>query len=183
MRHKSIRTAIVAVILSLSLLTTSCIGSFSLTKKVMAWNNQVGSKFVNELVFVAFWIVPVYEITALSDLLVVNSIEFWSGVNPVATSTRRLEGSDGTRYIVKCDGKGYTIRSEADGLEFSFLFDDNDRSWSVIYGDTEVTFMRFIDDTRVEMIAPDGSWQEVPLTQVGLMAYRRTAMNGCYALR
>ena len=176
-------TAIAVSLISLSLLSTSCIGSFSLTKKVMKWNHQVGSKFVNELVFVAFWIVPVYEITALSDLLVINSIEFWSGVNPVKPTTAQIVGNDGTRYLVKCDGKGYTIRSEADGSEFSFRFHDDDRSWSIVTADDEVTFMRYIDDTRIEMIAPDGGWMEVPLNDAGLMAYRQAAMSGSFALR
>ena len=108
-----------AALLALSLTATSCLGSFSLTKKVMAWNNQVGSKFVNELVFVAFWIVPVYEITELSDILVINSIEFWSGANPVTASTKQIVGSDGTKYLVIYDGKSYTIKSEADGSTFS----------------------------------------------------------------
>ena len=67
----------VALVLTLagSMMFTSCIGSFQLSNKVLAWNKQVGNKFVNELVFFAFWILPVYEITTISDLLVLNSIE------------------------------------------------------------------------------------------------------------
>ncbi len=42
------------------LVTTSCIGSFALTNKLLSWNKQVGNKFVNELVFFAFWVLPVY---------------------------------------------------------------------------------------------------------------------------
>ncbi len=51
----------VAVVLALcaSMISTSCIGSFSLTNKLLAWNQTVGNKFVNELVFFAFWIIPV----------------------------------------------------------------------------------------------------------------------------
>ena len=81
---KKIFTAAMALVLAGSMTFTSCIGSFALSNKVLAWNQQVGSKFVNELVFFAFWIVPVYEITTLADVLVLNSIEFWSGSNPVA---------------------------------------------------------------------------------------------------
>ena len=75
----------VGVVLALcaSMGLSSCIGSFALTNKVISWNNQVGSKFVNELVFFAFWILPVYEVTALADVLIINSIEFWSGNNPL----------------------------------------------------------------------------------------------------
>ena len=55
----------VAIVLALtgSLMTSSCIGSFALTNKLLSWNKQVGNKFVNELVFFAFWIIPVYEVS------------------------------------------------------------------------------------------------------------------------
>ena len=64
----------VAVILAAagSLLFTSCIGSFKLTSKVLEWNSQVGNKFVNEVVFFAFWVLPVYELSMLADVLVIN---------------------------------------------------------------------------------------------------------------
>ena len=73
------------------MLFSSCIGSFSLTNKLLAWNKTVGNKFVNELVFFAFWVLPVYEVSALADVLVLNSIEFWSGGNPVAKGTKVIE--------------------------------------------------------------------------------------------
>ena len=46
--------------------------------------------------FIAFWIVPVYEISALADVLVINSIEFWSGSNPVADvgNVKTIDGKD-----------------------------------------------------------------------------------------
>lgn len=83
MKKKSL-TLLVAATLASSVLFSSCIGSFGLSNKLLDWNRNIDSKFVNELVFVAFWIVPVYEISALADILVLNSIEFWSGSNPVA---------------------------------------------------------------------------------------------------
>ena len=69
--------------LATSMMLSSCVGRFSLTSNLLNWNRQVGNKFVNELVFFAFWILPVYEVSALADVLVLNSIEFWSGSNPV----------------------------------------------------------------------------------------------------
>ena len=54
---------VVAVVaLSASMMMQSCIGSFALYNKVKNWNDHVGDKFVNELVFVAMWILPVYEL-------------------------------------------------------------------------------------------------------------------------
>ena len=41
-------------------LFSSCIGSFALHGKLLSWNQGVSNKFVNELVFLAFNIIPVY---------------------------------------------------------------------------------------------------------------------------
>ena len=97
---KRILTRVLAIVLCGSMLTmTSCIGSFSLTNRLLGWNQHVGNKFVNELVFFAFWILPVYEVSCLADLLVLNSIEFWSGSNPMAKGDKIIEGNDG-KYLV-----------------------------------------------------------------------------------
>ncbi|MDE7508793.1 MAG: DUF3332 domain-containing protein, partial [Muribaculaceae bacterium] len=69
-------TGAVAALLLCSVSLSSCIGSFRLTNSVLKWNNQVGSKFINEIVLFAFWVLPVYEVTSIADLLVLNSIEF-----------------------------------------------------------------------------------------------------------
>lgn len=171
----------VATLLAGSMLT-SCIGSFSLTNKLLSWNNQVSTKFVNELVFFAFWIIPVYEVTALADVLVLNSIEFWSGSNPVACGKSMIEGQDG-KYLVECDGKGYTITSMNDKSVTRLDFCADDNSWSVETPNGPVKFMTFIDETHVDMIAPDGSAQTVELSQQGLMAYKATAAGALYASR
>ena len=108
MKKKSL-TLLVAATLASSVLFSSCIGSFGLSNKLLDWNRNIDSKFVNELVFVAFWIVPVYEISALADILVLNSIEFWSGSNPVADAgtVKTIETKDGT-YAIETQKDGYT---------------------------------------------------------------------------
>ncbi len=136
------------------MLTTSCIGNFALTNKLLAWNKTISNKFVNELVFFAFWIIPVYEVSALADVLVFNTIEFWSGNNPVACGKKVIDGQDG-RYLVECDGKGYTITSENDNSVVRLDFDAADDSWSVRVNEGEsYKLMTFIDDSHVKMITP-----------------------------
>lgn len=173
-------TLAVAALLGTSMLFTSCIGSFSLTNKLLSWNHQIGSKFVNELVFFAFWIIPVYEVAALADLLVVNSIEFWSGSNPVAQGTKVIEGKDG-KYLVVCDGKGYTITSQNDGTTCRLDFAPEDRSWSVTANGHTYKLMTFIDDSHVKMITPSGEFRTVELSQAGVMAYQEMASGALMA--
>lgn len=180
---KTTLTVAVVMAIAAGLLGTSCIGKFALTNRVLAWNNQVGNKFLNELVFFAFWILPVYEVTALADVLVINAIEFWSGSNPMAKGTKVIEGQDG-RYLVKCDGKGYTIESENDGSVVRLDFDESDRSWWVdVEGQEPMKLMTFVDDTHVALPAPDGSTTIVEASQAGLYAYSRLVEQSNLAMR
>ena len=80
---KRFLTHALAIVLCGSMITmTSCIGSFSLTNRLLGWNQHVGNKFVNELVFFALRILPVYEVSCLADVLVLNSIEFGAVATP-----------------------------------------------------------------------------------------------------
>lgn len=177
-------TLTVALVLALcgSMISSSCIGKFALTNRVLAWNNQVGNKFLNELVFFAFWILPVYEVTALADVLVINSIEFWSGSNPMAKGTKVIQGNDG-RYLVKCDGKGYTIESENDGSVVRLDFDTTDNTWWVdVAGHERMKLMTIVDDTHVALPCPDGSTTIVEASLAGVMAYQAIATQTDMAL-
>ncbi|WP_353655047.1 DUF3332 domain-containing protein [Duncaniella freteri] len=158
-------------------------GSFALTNKLLSWNRSIGSKIVNELVFIGFWILPVYEVSALADVLVINSIEFWSGSNPMASGKKVIDGQDG-RYIVECDGKGYTITSENDGSEVRLDFDMAQQTWSVAMPSGEsMEFMTFVDDSHVKMPTADGKGIVVELSDDGLLAYRAQTDNSLWAAR
>ncbi len=177
-------TLTVAAVLAIAAMLPmqSCIGSFSLTHKVLSWNNQVGSKFVNELVFFAFWILPVYEVTAIADVIVLNSIEFWSGNNPVEASTKVVDTDQG-RYYIACDGKGYTI-SAPNGDEVRLDFEAETQTWSVMAADGEAfPFMTMIDDTHVKMVDKEGNMLLTELSEQGVMAYSAMATSENFAQR
>lgn len=157
--------------LAMSMLLTSCIGSFPLFNKTRSWNENVGRKGVNELVFVAFWVVPVYPVTLLSDLVVLNSIEFWSGTNPLAKGTKKINTESGT-YLVKCDGTGYDIvGADGQSLRLDFYADEN--TWTITDPATNETHMLFawVDENHVKMPLPDGRFFITELSDAGLMAY------------
>lgn len=169
--RKTFFTVAVVCTLGASMLLPSCIGSFSLTSKLMGWNKTIGTKFVNELVFFAFWVLPVYEVSSLADLVVLNSIEFWSGVNPVATGTKVIEGNDG-KYLVKSDKKGYTITSQTDGSIVRLEYNKSEDGWNVILPDgSTYNIFTFVDDTHISLPTQDGSTRIVELSDAGLMAY------------
>jgi len=84
-RLMRIVASVLIVVLMIS--TVGCYGSFELTKKVYKWNGTIGDKWINEVAFLGLNIVPVYGIAAFIDALILNSIEFWTGKNPVTSST------------------------------------------------------------------------------------------------
>lgn len=171
MNKKFLSVALVATLAG-SMLFTSCIGKFALTNKVMSWNRTVSNKFVNELIFLGFWILPVYEVTAMADILVINSIEFWSGVNPVACGTKAIDTENG-RYLVKCDGKGYDIVNETTGETVRLNFLADTRTWAVEVDGEQMPILTYIDDTHVKMITPSGDFRQVELSEQGVMAYQQ----------
>lgn len=170
--RKTILTAALAALLCSSL--SSCMGKFALTRNLYAWNEQVSNKFVNEVLFVAFWILPVYEVCGLADMLVLNSIEFWSGDNPLSASTKTIDTKHG-RYLVECDGKGYDITLESTGEKFRLDFAQESKTWSLQLDDKEYKLMTFIDDTHVSVPMPDGEWKCVELSPSGVLAYKEAA--------
>ncbi|MGL5937686.1 MAG: DUF3332 domain-containing protein [Phocaeicola sp.] len=116
--------------LSGTILFSSCIGSFALWNNIKDWNNTVGNKFVNELIFIAFNIVPVYPIAAVADMLVINSIEFWSGSNPIASigETKEVQGENG-KYLVTTNEDGYTIAKEGES-PVDLTYNETTKTWS-----------------------------------------------------
>lgn len=123
MRLASFRRRAVLAVAAVGLIaSTGCIGSFQLTRKVYSWNTTVSAdKFVQEVVFLALNIVPVYGVATLADAVFANTVEFWTGENPVA-SARTLR-PDGTALIqnaeTTAEGKTLTIREVKAGETLS----------------------------------------------------------------
>ena len=161
-----------AVILCASFTFQSCIGSFSLTNKVLTWNHQVSNKFVNELVFFAFWVLPVYEVTAAADLLVINSIEFWSGNKPLEANNKIIETEEGN-YRILASETGYNVLTP-EGREMNFIFDKETQTWSFCWDGKEQTpFMKFKDDCHIQMLDRSGDFVDVEISQKGVEDYSK----------
>lgn len=170
-----------ALLLVASLSFQSCIGSFSLTNKVLTWNRNVNNKFVNELVFFAFWVLPVYEVTAAADLLVINSIEFWSGNNPLEANNKVIKTEDGN-YQILADEKGYRITTP-EGKQMIFDFDSTTQTWSFCWEDSEKTpLLKFKDGNHVEMLNIDGNFVDIELSPAGVDSYTGNLLKPIMAM-
>lgn len=98
--------------------TTACYGPFNLTKSLHKWNGQIkGSgqvtdKWMHELVFLGLVILPVYEFAALGDAIIFNSIEFWTGNNPIKLSG---EGNEGRTRVAQIGNTTIAVAFARDG--------------------------------------------------------------------
>ena len=94
-----------AVILALALATSGCYGPFNLTRRLYQWNGQVGrDKWEREFLFVVLVWAPVYGIATLADAVVFNSMEFWTGKNPVdRPSASWRDSQPRTKRLVRQD--------------------------------------------------------------------------------
>lgn len=86
------------VLLPLALSAQGCYGPFHLTRKLHTANAKFGDKWINEAMFLVMVIVPIYQLAALADAVVFNSVEFWTGENPVL-KTRSIE-KDGRQAVL-----------------------------------------------------------------------------------
>lgn len=75
----SVRAWVVALLAGCFLaLGTGCYGSFPLTHLVYSANGRIQPPVVRQVVFWVFLILPVYEISALGDVVIMNLLEFWT---------------------------------------------------------------------------------------------------------
>jgi hypothetical protein len=81
------RALLTALMVSGLVSQTACFASFPLTRKLYAYNKGVGDKWLQELFFLATGVIlPVYGIAGLIDVVILNSMEFWTG-KPAMTSS------------------------------------------------------------------------------------------------
>ncbi len=126
---------------------TACIGRMAVSGKVRAFNLEVvDGKWGHEIVFLALYIIPVYPLAGAIDLIIVNSLEFWTGTNPVDGGARIAKAGD-TRHVMAEDG------SEA----ISTLRSDGSIDIEVRAADGSVHFMNVVrEDGQVVARNPEG---------------------------
>ena len=85
-KQEKSRRFIIPVVLAVTIciLLSGCMGNMGVTQNVKKVNLSVTeNRWVREGVFLGFTVFWVYRVSALLDLIVFNSIEFWTGENPI----------------------------------------------------------------------------------------------------
>jgi hypothetical protein len=101
-----------------------CYGKYALFNSAHKFGGNLGGKWIGAVVNLVFWGVGVYGICLVADLLIFNTLEFWTGSNPVAMGNT-YEGSDtyGNRvYALKNpDGTLSVELTDAGGKKADFM--------------------------------------------------------------
>ena len=144
-----------ALLLSATIVLSSCIGSFRLTNNIKDWNEGVSSKWVNEVIFIALHIVPVYEIAMLVDGVVLNSIEFWGGENIVAEpgETKVVKNSVGEEVEIVATENGYTVSNGETAM--NLVFDKEQQLWSAEYDNQVTKLVKLNGDNTAQLFVGD----------------------------
>ena len=166
-----------ALMIAAAFMLSSCIGSFQLTNRIKDWNENIGDKFVNEVVFLAFHIVPVYQICMFADAVVFNSVEFWTG--------ERLVADAGERQMIRNSfGKDVEIKTLKDGYMFTdgtssmkVLYDSANKTWKVEAGETSADLIKFVDDNNAQLFLANGDVMDITLDESGVEMARAHIAN------
>ena len=181
---KKISLSAACVLLAGSFLCSSCIGSFSLFNKYEKWQcNMTSNKYVNGIV--GFILQPIVGgICLFVDSVVLNTIEFWTGSNPMAAGqVKTVMGQDGRYYAIKTLKNGYEVKSPT-GENTLFIHNDQNDSWSMTQNGITKEIIRFNADGTIQATLQNGEKLTVSNDEAGLMQVREAVYNeNCYALR
>ncbi len=156
---------LMCAVMASCVLFSSCIGSFRTFNNLKTWNEGLsGSKFINELVFACFHIIPVYGVVYLADILVFNSIEFWTGSNPIAKvgEVKRMKGSNGDMFAITTTKSGYKIVDETRGCECKLVFNKENKTWSAEVDGTLYELMTVNEDGTLTLNLGDKKLTTTP---------------------
>ena len=160
--------ALLLVVSTLCLATASCMGGFQLTRKLYNWNSSM-DKWVASIVLFIFIIIPVYGIVGLVDWIILNTVEFYTGSNPVAagepvTRTANIDGTQVTMTMHPGEGMNIDIVS----------IDQNGSQKKVVVRTTEDGLVAHVEENGVDTVIEarqsedgglyrtvDGQWEHV----------------------
>lgn len=154
-----------ALLLSLTLVTvsvSSCYGKFALTRKIYTWNGSVSeNKFVQTIVMWGLMIIPVYSIGGLVDVVLLNTIEFWTGNNPMAMKegvkdTKRVT-IEGTQYEITMSKDRIDIiqKSGSDiGKTTTMVYVESAQAWYLKFPDGMKKIAQINSNESVDFINP-----------------------------
>ena len=159
----------VGLLAAVLLFSSGCYGPFLLTRKIHKWNGEISeNKWVVEAAFVVCAWLPIYGIATLADAVIFNSVEFWTGKNPLekvdakdATATKRIVRGDSEVILQRMttpDGEQLVIQQFQHGQRGPGLHVRHEGDGTVALNDDGAVLFRArtLADGRVVITGADG---------------------------
>ncbi len=156
------RFKLVLVMVAFMTLFTGCFGSMVLTKKMYNWNDGIQNKFGKSVVFWAtvFW---VYPILGFVDWVFLNTIEFWTGSNPLAMSDTDREvqivtNEKNEKFEITATQNRFDVKQlegEYEGVVQTYVYNTDESAWYKQEGE-KLTKISQKEDDVVSFFSPDG---------------------------
>jgi hypothetical protein len=112
---------------------------------------------------------------------VLNSIEFWTGDNPIHANigkTKQVMGSDGRYYAVTYLKNGYEVKAP-NGDVTNFIHDAETDSWSMEQNGVKKEIFRFNGKNSIKSFI-NGESKEFTLNEAGVYEARMMANDGVF---
>jgi hypothetical protein len=154
-----------ALIFTASAPLQGCYGSFALTQKLYKWNGKQGDKWINSIIMLALSVVPIYEAVLLADGLAFNTVEFWSGNNPVTMGPTERDSK-----LVSVNGKNFMVTATRNRIDLvpiekgiqpvAVVFEPEQKAWFVVSQGTRRKIAEQDGDV-LALIYPDGHREQL----------------------
>jgi hypothetical protein len=140
------------VLVSFLSITTACYGPFNLTRLVYKWNgglkgkNSTETKWIVEGVFLILIILPVYGVAMFLDAVLLNSIQFWTGSNPL-----KVETEDGATKVVRVGETTASVSFAADGHSAQVAYARDGKVFQTVQIRQDDSTFRMVDPSGREL--------------------------------
>ena len=130
---------------------------------------SLGDKYINNIVFWILFFIPAYEFTVIADFFVLNTIEFWTGTNPMSMN----EGQEVIKYA-QTDDASFKITITKNNIAIDELtgknagqsvllsFDEESQAWYLVNDGNNVKIAT-LDGDKMNLIYPSGNTLTVDL--------------------
>ena len=151
---------------------TSCyVGSFGCLNKMLEWNeNMTDNRYISALIAVLVGPIEVM-VGGFLDIVVFNTMEFWTGSNPMA-ATQIVQGQDGLLYAIAPNSEGgYIVTCQQTSAQVEYLFDAQTHAWSLRHhGETLPLFSLTSPTEAVVSVHGSNDQLTISLDEQGILA-------------